>query len=142
MSKVVVDSSVALKWFVPEPYSSEALQILDGYQQGTLDLLAPDLIYAEVGNIVWKKHRSQGLAVTDAQQIIDAFQWVTIERAPIAALLNEAFRLAVAHQRTVYDMLYVALSLREQCRFVTADEKLVNALSRSFPDVVWIAQWQ
>ena len=63
--KVVVDSSVAIKWFVVEPYSVEAHRILEGYQTGTLTPLAPDLLFAEVGNIVWKKHRFQSLAATE-----------------------------------------------------------------------------
>ena len=61
MDKLVIDSSVAIKWFVPEPYSGEAQLILNQFQNGTLDLLAPDLIYAEIGSIIWKKHRAQGL---------------------------------------------------------------------------------
>jgi predicted nucleic acid-binding protein len=59
IDRVVVDSSVAIKWFVEEPYSVEAHRLLEGYQDGTLTLLAPDLMYAEVGNIVWKKHCSR-----------------------------------------------------------------------------------
>ncbi len=65
MADLVVDSSVAVKWFVPEPYSAEARRILDGYKNGTLSFLAPDLINPEVGNIIWKKHIFQGLAVSD-----------------------------------------------------------------------------
>ena len=62
MDKAIIDSSVAIKWFVVEPYSDDARRVLNEYQAGTLSLLAPDLIYAEVGNIVWKKQRFQGLA--------------------------------------------------------------------------------
>ncbi|MFQ6115590.1 MAG: type II toxin-antitoxin system VapC family toxin [bacterium] len=51
MGKIVVDSSVAIKWFVVEPFSAEARCILDGYQTGALALYAPDLINAEIGNI-------------------------------------------------------------------------------------------
>ena len=60
---------------------------------------------------------------------------------PTADLLSEAFRLAIAHERTVYDALYLALSVREQCPYVTADEKLVNAIRTAFPNVVWVANW-
>ncbi len=60
MDNLVVDSSVAVKWFVVEPYSTEARLILDAYQNGVLSLLAPDLINAEFGNIIWKKHIFQG----------------------------------------------------------------------------------
>jgi predicted nucleic acid-binding protein len=132
---------VVIKWLVAESYSAEARRILNDYQAGTLTLLAPDLINAEVGNIVWKKHRFQGLAEADAQLILDAFRALTLVLTPTATLLQEAYRLAVAHQRSVYDAMYLALSLREKCRLVTADEKLVNALVATFPDLVWVAKW-
>ena len=82
MAKIVVDSSVVIKWFVTEPLSEEARRILDGYQAGTLTLIAPDLLAAEIGNIVWKKYRLQGLATADAEQIIAAFRELNIEIDP------------------------------------------------------------
>lgn len=141
MDTIVVDSSVAIKWFVVEPYSTEARSILDSYQTGDLDLLVPDLIYAEIGSIVWKKHRFQGLATLDAQQIIEIFGQLRLNVTSTATLLDEAYRLAVTHQCTVYDAMYIALSVREQSQFITADEKLANALKTAFPNVVWIAVW-
>jgi len=96
---------------------------------------------AEVGNIVWKKQRFQGLASADAQMIIDAFRALTLTITPTSALLDDAYRLAITYQRSVYDGMYLALSAREQCRLVTADEKLVNALGSSFPSLVWIGDW-
>jgi predicted nucleic acid-binding protein len=136
-----VDSSVAIKWFVPQPYSIKALEILNEYRDGSLSLLAPDLIYAEVGNIIWKLHRFQDLSDPDAQAILKAFQLVTFVVTPSASLLDDAYHLAVTHQRTVYDALYIALSLRHQCQFITADEKLVNALSGTLPNVISITNW-
>jgi predicted nucleic acid-binding protein len=141
LDKVVIDSSVAIKWFVTEPYSVEAHSILEAYQVGTLTLLAPDLLYAEVGNIVWKKHRFQGLAAVDAEEVLAAFRLVTFSVTSCAVLLEEAYRLAVTHQRTVYDAMYLALSLREHCRWVTADERIVNALGATFPQIIWVANW-
>jgi predicted nucleic acid-binding protein len=91
---------------------------------------------------VWKKPRIQGLSTEDAQQIIDTFRTLNFTLTSTATLLDDAYRLAVVHQRTVYDMLYLALSLREQCPFVTADEKLVNAIGDKFFDMVWIAKWK
>jgi predicted nucleic acid-binding protein len=141
MDNLVVDSSVAVKWFVVEPYSTEARRILDAYQNGLLSFLAPDLINAEFGNIIWKKHIFQGLASSDAQDILDKFWQLQFTFTPTADLLEDAYKIAVAHQRAVYDALYVALSIRENCQLVTADEKLVNALGSSFPNLVWIANW-
>ena len=141
MANLIVDSSVAVKWFVPEPYSTEARRILDGYQAGTLSFLAPDLINAEFGNIIWKKHLYQGLESADAQVVIDEFRKITFTLTSTGNLLEEAYRLAVTHQRSVYDMLYVALSIRESCRLVTADERLINAVGSLFPNVVWVGRW-
>lgn len=139
--EIVVDSSVAIKWFVPQPNSTKAREILSAYQDGGLLLLAPDLIYAEVGNIIWKLHRFQGVSEVDAEAILNTFQSIAFVITLSASLLDDAYRLAVAHQRTVYDSLYIALSLRRQCQFVSADEKLVNSVNSVFPDVMTIASW-
>jgi predicted nucleic acid-binding protein len=88
-----------------------------------------------------EKQRFQGLAATDAYLIIDAFRMLTFSLTSSATLLDEAVRLAITHQRTVYDALYVALSVREQCRYVTADERLVNAIGAVFPNVLWVVHW-
>lgn len=141
MTSLVVDSSVAVKWFVVEPYSIEARKILDAYRNGSISFLAPDLINAEFGNIIWKKQVFQGLAAPDAQSIVDDFRALPFTFVPTATLLDDAYQLAVKHQRTVYDSLYLALSLREGCQFVTADERFVNAIGSSFPSIVWIANW-
>jgi predicted nucleic acid-binding protein len=141
MTRVVVDSSVAIKWFIPESLWSHARRLLDGYETGMLDLLAPDLIYAELGNIVWKKQAVHGLSAEDARQVIAALSALNLQITPSAALLAEAYPLAVSHRRTIYDALYIALSLRERCPFVTADEKLVNAVKGSLSNVLFLADW-
>lgn len=46
---LVIDASVAAKWYVAEPDSRPALAV--GARGG---LIAPDLILAEVANILWK----------------------------------------------------------------------------------------
>ena|SRR5215467_9682917 len=141
MADLVIDSSVAIKWFVPEPYSNEARRILDGYQNGALKFLAPDLIHAEFGNIVWKKQMFQGLAADDAEKIIAEFGKLSFAITPTESLLGEAYVLAVKHRRTVYDSLYLALAIREGCEFVTADERLANSLSSTQASPIWLGSW-
>jgi len=142
MDNLVVDSSVAIKWFVDEPNSAEARRILDGYEGGSLSCCAPDLLNAEFGNILWKKQKFQGLSVSDGQAILDEFRKLQFIFTPSADLLNDAFKLAVKHGGTVYDAMYLALGVRRNCQIVTADEKLVNATSKHFPNLVWIADWR
>ena len=50
---LVVDASVALKWFVDEDGSDRAVALLDGDEP----LIAPDLVVAEVCNAAWKSLR-------------------------------------------------------------------------------------
>jgi predicted nucleic acid-binding protein len=137
----VIDSSVAVKWFVAEPNSLEARRILVAYQNRDLSFLVPDLINAEVGNVIWKKHTLQGLDAADAQEILNQFRRLQFTFTSTAELLDDAYKIAVAHRRTVYDALYVALSVREGCRFVTADERLANGVGAVYPDVVWLENW-
>ncbi len=57
MSDVVVDSSVIAKWFVPEPDSAQAHRVRATTIAAGDRLIALDLIFVEVANVIWKKHR-------------------------------------------------------------------------------------
>ncbi len=83
----------------------------------------------------------QGLAASDAQDILDRFRQLQFTFTPTAELLEDAYKIAVAHSRTVYDALYLALGVREGCQVVTADEKLVNAVGSNFPNLIWLPNW-
>lgn len=51
MSLYVVDASIAVKLYVPEIHSAQAIRFFsDGHE-----LIVPDLMLAEFGNIIWKK---------------------------------------------------------------------------------------
>lgn len=57
--KVVVDASVAVKWYVQEEHSVNAERLLDG----SFELNAPELICPEFGSIIWKKYRKGDLTL-------------------------------------------------------------------------------
>lgn len=123
--KCVVDASVAAKWYVPEVGSAPASAVLESGAK----LLAPDLLVAELGNIMWKKVRRGELSPTEAKEILDAF----VTACPVtlysgSLILQSALDIAVRFERTVYDALYLAVAVAEDCRLITADERLVHAL--------------
>lgn len=127
MKKVVVDASVALKWFVPEIHSEAAVRLLDP----VIVVYAPDLIGPEFGNILWKKVRRAEITHDEAHEILAAFVALPLEIRPSTALLAGAFELAVEFDRSVYDSLYLALAVAEECVMVTADAKFHSVLTAS-----------
>ena len=73
MSDVVVDSCVAAKWVLTEPDSPKAIQILtDSTHSGSL-LFVLDLIFAEVGNAIWKRLARSLITQTEADHYQIAF---------------------------------------------------------------------
>ena len=123
MSPSVVDASVAVKWFVVEEHSDVALAVLRKE-----DLIAPDLLWPEIGNIVWKKVQRRELAEKDARLVLDLFLKAPITSYNSAAMITAALDVALETGRTVYDSLYVALAAMEGCRMITADRRLFNSL--------------
>jgi predicted nucleic acid-binding protein len=67
----VVDASVAAKWFLPEPYKDKAERLLRDFLDETVELIAPDLIVAEVGNLLWK--RSTMIGDISATQVSESY---------------------------------------------------------------------
>lgn len=142
MKNLVVDSGVSVKWLVEEDDSFKALQILKDYRNEKISFLAPDLIYAEFGNIIWKKQIFKGFAPQDADFAVQEFKKISFTLTPITALFDDAFQIAVKYKRTFYDSLYLALSVKENCGFVTADEKFYNSVKQDFPQIILLANWQ
>ena len=123
MTRVVVDASVAVKWFVPEELSADARVLLTT----EYELLAPDLLWAELGNVLWKKHRRRELDPRTAHRLLRDFSRVPIEFHASERWTEAALELAIRHGVTVYDGLYLALAAGNGCRVVTADRRLHKA---------------
>jgi predicted nucleic acid-binding protein len=127
--RVVVDASVAIKWFVPEIHADAARRLL---REGMI-LLAPDLIWAEVANALWRKWRNKELAVEAVQGILTDFRRYPLRIHSGESLYDVAWPVAQGSGRTFYDSLYLALAMSNGCPMVTADLCLFNAIK----DTLW-----
>lgn len=136
MKRRVVDASVAAKWFIPEEHSEIALRLLNGDDE----LFAPDLLYAEFGNIVWKKQRRGELQVEQAKKAVLGLRAVPIRVHASKSLLDLALEIACALDRSVYDSLYLSLAVTKDSVLVTADRRLYNSLQGTVlePRVMWV----
>jgi len=140
VSLFVIDASVAAKWFLPaanEPLTDEALELLKQYANGRVRFVVPDLFWAEFGNVLWKAVRQGRWSREAAEAAITAMKKRDLPTVSSLDLLEAAFAIADAFQRTVYDSLYVALAISSKAVMVTADERLAHALAASLP-VKWL----
>ena len=124
MSIFVVDASVVVKWFVPEIHSDTARRLLVLPHE----YVAPDLLFAETANTIWKKVRREELTAEDGQQLVADMGQIAVAAVPCRSLADDALALATATGQTVYDSMYVALAVRLNTRAITADERLEAAL--------------
>ena len=128
---VVIDASVLIKAYVPENMSSKAEELLEKMEQGTIRLVAPDLVYPETGNILWKKHRLKELTSAEVKIISDAIAALPLKIEPSKPLFPLAVDLGITYNITVYDALYVSLATVLETRLITADKKLEDALRKT-----------
>ena len=140
MTICVVDANVAAKWLLPaagEGLLDQANRLVALHVRRELQLLAPDLIEAEIGNVLWKAVRRNRISQPEAENSLRRFTALAIQIVPTSNLLGQALQIALACNRSVYDSLYVALALATKTELITADERLVNALGSRFP-VRWL----
>lgn len=135
MTTFVIDASIAVKWVVEEGNSVEALAL-----RRRAKLIAPELLLAECANILWKKVRRNELSKHEALLAARLLQAADVEFLPTRSLMDVATRAAIELDYPAYDCVYLALAVQQDCRFVTADERLLRKLSeghrRQFHDRV------
>lgn len=135
MNRLIVDASVAIKWVVPEEHSDAAHRLL----RENRDLRSPDLLWAESGNILWKKWRRKELTSQEVGEILTDLRRYPLRILPAEPLCDLAWEVAHRFDRSFYDSLYLALSMSDSCPLVTGDRRLYNAL-KTTPDfdLLWI----
>jgi predicted nucleic acid-binding protein len=121
---LVIDASIAVKWLVEEDGTPEALAI-----RTTADLLAPDVFVAECANVLWKKVRRGELRREEASVAARLLERADVELVPTRPFLAAATTLAIDLDHPAYDCFYLAIADAQDCRFVTADDRLLLKLA-------------
>jgi predicted nucleic acid-binding protein len=136
VTTVVLDASVAAKWFLPladETLLQEALDLLGRYTKGEVRFIVPDLFWPEFGNILWKAMRQGRCSRGSAESALADLLNRKLPTFQSLELLDHAFAIAAQFDRTVNDGVYVALAIAKKAHVVTADERLANALAAYLP---------
>lgn len=136
----ILDASVAIKWAMPsagEPFTQEAVSLLRRYVNDEIEFIVPDIFWAEIGSVLWRGVKQQRWHKSKAEAVVADMQAFEFQTVSSQGLLNEAFKIALAYDRNIYDCFYVALAVEAEAELVTADERLANALAARYP-VKWL----
>jgi predicted nucleic acid-binding protein len=94
-----------------------------------------------MGNILWKRVMRSEITVQKAQVILHALESLPLTLRPASVLAENAMTIACGLKRSFYDSLYLALAMMADCRLVTADGKLFDAVKDAPPikkHLLWI----
>ena len=114
---IVINASVALKWFVQENLRQEAMDILRTEEH----IAAPDLLVPELAGLVLEKARRNEITGLQAETILSGLQSSGLDLIPAAGICNRAVEIARTLDRSVYRCFYVATAEQLDTIFVTAD---------------------
>ncbi len=70
LDPLVLDSSVAVKFYVREEFHQEALDLLAAAESGVVELVAPSTLQSEFFNALWWKHRRSELSQDEVRRVV------------------------------------------------------------------------
>lgn len=138
---LVLDASVAIKWYIPEVFSGEARRLMSP----RFALHVPSFFAAECGNTIWKKVAQRRELDREAgRKILDELLAYPRQIHDAEGLTSLAYDLAhdVGNAKlAIYDFIYLALAVALDCRLVTANGPFRDAVRATpFADrLLWVA---
>jgi predicted nucleic acid-binding protein len=122
---MIIDASVALRWFLNEPGATDAAA---AFSQGPPPT-APDLVLVEIANGLWTATRRQRIDEAAARAQLAAAPHLFGELRPAETLASRAFEIARAIDHPIYDCFYLAMAESERLPLITADARLQRAVT-------------
>jgi predicted nucleic acid-binding protein len=118
--------------------------LLARVEDGSVRLFAPDLIYAEAGNTLWKKHRLKELTQSEVGKITDLIISIPLKVEASKALFPLAIDIAIVYEVTVYDALYLSLAKVYETQMMTADKKLFDMTAKTNlkKSMMWLGSYE
>ena len=118
--EALLDTSVAVKWFVTEEDSEKALDLQQAHLRDDLQLHAPDVLLMESANAL----RYVALTEVRILQDLETFFTLGIQIIPFNPdVLDSAVSLSIEHELAVYDAYFLALAQALEMPLITADRK-------------------
>lgn len=138
----VLDASVATKWLLrDEQVVAAADQVLNGFRDGRIDLVAPNQIRYEVVSAIRSATRRERLTLGQGRTAVALFLSFGIPTVDDDDLLVAGFEQALRFGCSLYDGVYVALAESIGRPLLFADLRLRHAFGDAFPLGPWIEDY-
>jgi len=124
VKRVVIDASVIAAASLNEPLAQHAVAVLTERAA----MFAPDFLYIEVANVLWKRVMKSTLRPDAAVELLGRLKQLAIALDPAERLVVDALPIAIVTGRTVYDCMYIACAEHHDAVVITGDQRLHNAL--------------
>jgi len=124
---VVLDASVAVKWFLPEIHQAESFDLL----KSNPVLIAPEFLKVEFDSILSKWCRSGRLNYEKAEEVRSVFKKIKIYFVDLKDIADISFEVSAKLPVTYYDTLYLCTAKLYKCKMVTFDRKLLKSVEGS-----------
>jgi predicted nucleic acid-binding protein len=134
--RYVLDSSVALKFVLPEADSGKAIRLRDDYRKSIHDLIAPDIFTSEVANGLISAERSARIKKGESAILLRDILHNAPVFHPSNPLLVRAMEIAIDTRQAVYDCIYLALAEADHSELLTADDVFARRVRSSYPFIV------
>jgi predicted nucleic acid-binding protein len=137
---VVVDTSLAVPWVLPEVTTPGAVALLARWQRDAVERLAPTLFVSEVNGAHIRRRRRNEITAGDAALASTELLRAVRLSPDDARLAPRALTIADQLGASPYDALYAALAEREGCELWTGDKRFFNAAHGRYPWVRWVGE--
>jgi len=132
---IVIDASASTAIILKEEGWEDLLEISDLF-------LSIDLLLKETANAIWAASLSGRISKENAREaflLLKEFLEHNVILRPQARYVDRAFELALKHRITIYDSMYIALSIEEASPLLTLDSRQARAARA---EGVRLVEWQ
>ncbi len=139
---VVVDTSLAFKWFVDEADSGAARALGTQWSRQGVRIVAPILMLAETANALHRAVVDRDIEAATALDLVEHILAFGIELYGAVPLHSRAVELASElSQGAVYDCIFLALAESLDSELWTADARFHGAARGRYPRVRLLAEF-
>jgi predicted nucleic acid-binding protein len=123
----VLDTSVAVKWFIQEEDSEKAADLRHAHGRGELLLYAPDILLMELTNALRYSPAVSAGEIPEALRLFPGLEIPVIPFDPEA--LISCITLSLENDLAIYDAYFLALAQALEMPLITADRKMLSHLT-------------